>query len=85
METIDNRSKIYELEEIYKYKDLIEITDRDIIKEIIFDRDEQSTVFYNEFMKLVAMEVDHELNKNQFTELKEELIFEMKKYLERKK
>lgn len=84
METIDNRSKISELEEIYKYKDLIEIADRDVIKEIIFDMGEQSTIFYNEFVKLVTMEVDHQLNKTQFSELKDQLILDMKQYLESK-
>jgi len=40
METIDNRGAIIELDEIYKYKDLIEASDRDVIKKIIFDSNE---------------------------------------------
>jgi len=41
METIvDKSGYLFELGEIYKFKDLIEITDKAIIKEIIVDGDE---------------------------------------------
>jgi len=81
---VDKRSSIFELDEIFKYKSLIERTDRDVIKEIIYEDDEESIALYNEFLKLVAMEVDHELNKTQFYELKDELIIDMKKHLGKK-
>ena len=83
MEAIDNRSSLYELEEIFKYKDLIEASDRDVIKAIIFDREEESTVLYNKFLKLVADEVDHQLNKIEFATQKDKLVAEMKDYLAR--
>jgi hypothetical protein len=81
METIDNRAKIFELEEIYKYKDLIEATDKSVIKEIICLGDEESKALHQDFIKLVALEVDHELTKDEFYDLKDELIYEMKQYL----
>ena len=84
METIDNRASIFELDEIYKYKDLIEATDQVIIKEIICADDEKSEHLHAEFLKLVAKEVDHELNKAQFTDLKDKLVAEMKQHLESK-
>ena len=84
METIDNRSKIYELDEIYKYKNLIEPLDKETIKKIIFDEDEKSTAFYNEFMDLVAKEIDHKLNKTEFSELKDKLIIDMQAHLDSK-
>ena len=84
MEKIDKRSSIFELEEIYKYKSLIERSDRDVIKEVIYDNDEESEALYDEFLKLVAMEVDHELNKTEFYDLKDELIIDMKKHLGKK-
>ena len=84
METIDNRASLHELEEIYKYKDLIESSDRDIIKQIIFDVNEQSTSLYNEFLKLVADEIDHSINKAEFKVLKDSLIVKMTGYLELK-
>jgi len=83
METIDNRPKLYELDEIYKYKDLINTADKATIKQIIFKGDEKSTQLYNEFMKLVADEIDHQLNKDEFSEMKKVLIGKMKAYLER--
>ncbi|PCJ27004.1 MAG: hypothetical protein COA97_04745 [Flavobacteriales bacterium] len=82
MEAVDNRSSIYELEEIFKYKNLIELTDRDVIKRIIFDKETESTVLYDEFIKLVANEVDHKLNKVEFTTLKDKLIVKMRNFLE---
>jgi len=83
METIDNRARVAELDEIYKYKDLIEMSDKDTIKQIIFKGDEKSDKLYNEFMKLVADEIDHQLNKNEFSVMKDQLIGRMKAYLER--
>ena len=82
MEAIDNRASIFELNEIYKYKDLIDANDKLVIKEIICSIDEQSKSLHTEFLNLVAMEVDHELNKAQFTELKDKLIVKMKQHLE---
>jgi len=81
METVDNRAKVFELEEIYKYKDLIEITDKEIIKKIIFRGDEAGDELYGEFITLVTNEVDHQLNKKEFNDLKNELISRMSKYL----
>lgn len=85
METLDNRDSIYEIDEIYKYKDLITIIDKNVLKQIVFDGDEKSTAFYNDFMKLVADEIDHSLNKKEFSDLKDNLIEEMKQYLDSKK
>lgn len=81
MKTIDNRDSIYQLDEIYKYKDLINASDRDVIKRTIFNGDEKAKNLHNEFVKLVAMEVDHQINKTEFSELKDKLIAEMQKYL----
>jgi hypothetical protein len=50
METIDNREAIFKLDEIYKYKDLIDSSDRDVIKRIIFDNTEESNKLNNEFL-----------------------------------
>ena len=83
MVKIDKRKSIYELDEIYKYKSLIERSDRDTIKEIIYCDDEESNSLHDEFIKLVTMEVNHELNKEEFYELKDELIIDMKKNLEK--
>lgn len=81
METIDNRGAIIELEEIYKYKDLILSSDRDVLKKIIFDRNEASEKFHQEFLSLVAQEVDHKLNKEEFKVLKDQLIKQMETHL----
>ncbi len=81
---VDKRSSIYELEEIYKYKSLIERADRDVIKQIIYNDDDRSTILYDRFLFLVAEEVDHKLNKPEFYELKNKLVVEMKQYLESK-
>ncbi len=83
METIDNRASIFELEEIFKYKDLIEASDRDTIKQIIFNTKDESSVLHKEFLRLVAQEVDHKLNKAEFQVLKNKLISEMKQFLEK--
>ena len=48
MEKVDKRRSIYELDEIYKYKSLIERTDRDVIKEVIYDNDEESRRVFHE-------------------------------------
>ena len=48
------------------------------------DGDEQSMAYYNEFIKLVAMEAAHELNKTEFRNLKNTLIANMKKHLQSK-
>ena len=82
METIDNRASIFEINEIYKYKDLITSEDRNVIKAIIFKGDEQSLALHRRFMELVASEIDHTLNKTSFAELKDNLIIEMKQYLD---
>ena len=81
MEAIDNRSSIFELEEIYKYKDLVELEDKVVIKAIICDVNESSNNLHKEFLRLVAQEVDHKLNKDEFKVLKDKLIREMKAHL----
>jgi hypothetical protein len=83
MEAIDNRASLFELKEIYKYKDLIDINDMAVIKEVVCKTDEQSVDLHQEFLKLVADEVDHSINKAEFTVLKNELITKMEKYLAR--
>jgi hypothetical protein len=83
METIDNRASLTELDEIYKYKNLIELSDKDVIRKIIFKGDVRSKSLYADFIKLVADEVDHLLNKAEFAEEKKKLIGKMKAYLER--
>ncbi len=82
METINNKEAIFKLDEIYKYKDLIDSLDRDVIKQIIFDRDEKSEELHQEFLRLVTQEVDHKLNKEEFKVLKNQLIRQMKSYLD---
>ena len=84
MEAIDNRASLFELKEIYKYKDLIDADDMTVIKEVICKTDEQSDRLHQQFLKLVADEVDHQLNKTEFTVLKDKLIVEMKNYLANK-
>ena len=81
MEIIDNRSSLFELDEIYKYKDLIELEDKETIKAIICDAKESSIALHGEFLSLVAQEVDHRLNKSEFKELKDKLIKDMKAHL----
>ena len=81
METVDKRGVLFELEEIYKYKDLIEKSDKSTIQEIIYKGDEQAMALYNEFMTLVGKEVDHELNKVEFILKKDELVGAMKDHL----
>jgi len=81
METVDNRASLFELKEIYKYKDLIEASDMNVIKEVICKTDDQSESLHQEFMKLVADEVDHQINKEEFAILKDKLILKMKAYL----
>jgi len=83
MELIDKRSHLFELDEILKYKSLIEKTDRETIKAIIYKNDEESKLLHDEFIKLVAMEVDHQLNKTEFYELKDKLITKMKQHLDK--
>jgi hypothetical protein len=83
METIDNRASLTELDEIYKYKNLIELSDKDVIRKIIFKGDLRAKSLYDDFLKLVADEVDHQLNKTEFSEEKKMLIGKMKAYLER--
>jgi hypothetical protein len=83
METIDNRASLTELDEIYKYKNLIELSDKDVIRKIIFKGDVRSKSLYADFIKLVTDEVDHLLNKAEFAEEKKKLIGKMKAYLER--
>ncbi|MEJ6735707.1 MAG: hypothetical protein QNK84_01535 [Flavobacteriales bacterium] len=82
METVDNRSSIFELEEIYKYKDLIELEDKETIKAIIFDTSELSNTLHNEFLRMVEQEVDHKLNKTEFKVLKDKLMRDMKAHID---
>lgn len=82
MEVIDRRANLFELEEIFKYKGLIKRGDRDVIKKIIYKNSEQSNALYSEFIRLVEMEVDHQLNKAGFYELKDQLIIKMQQLIE---
>jgi len=82
METIDNRESIFELEEIYKYKDLIELEDKETIKAIICDTSETSNALHSEFLKVVEQEVGHELNKAEFKVLKDKLMRDMKAHID---
>tara|TARA_B110000305_G_C19157473_1_gene500984 strand:+ start:492 stop:746 length:255 start_codon:yes stop_codon:yes gene_type:complete len=84
MEVVDNRSKIYQLDEIFKYKNLIDNSDKQVIKEIICTNDVKSVDFYAEFINLVTKEVDHVLNKAEFEAHKTALIAEMKEYINTK-
>jgi hypothetical protein len=77
MEAIDNRASLFELKEIYKYKDLIDANDMNVIKEVICKTDEQSDSLHQDFLKIVADEVDHSI-----TIQKGKLIAEMLVYLE---
>ncbi len=81
METVDNRRALFELDEIYKYKDLIELEDKAIIKSIICKTSVESNTLHKSFLNLVAQEVNHELNKDEFKALKDKLITEMKAHL----
>jgi hypothetical protein len=81
METVDNRGSIFELNEIYKYKDLIELEDKATIKAIICDVSNESNALHKEFLRLVAQEVDHKLNKAEFKVLKDKLIKDMNTHL----
>jgi len=84
MEVVNKKGSIFELEEIYKYKSLIDVKDKAVIKRVIIDGDEACISFYQDFMELVAKEVDHTLNKTQFKELKDKLVLDMKAYLNSK-
>ena len=81
METIDNRDRLFELDEIYKYKDLIDADDKLVIKEVICDLRPEAQDLHQNFLKLVADEVDHQLNKDGFNAKKEVLMNEMKSFL----
>lgn len=84
MEVVNKKGSIFELEEIYKYKSLIDVKDKAVIKRVIIDGDEACISFYQDFMELVAKGVDHTLNKTQFKELKDKLVLDMKAYLNSK-
>ncbi len=56
---------------------------KDVIRKIIFKGDVKSKSLYVDFIKLVADEVDHQLNKTEFSEEKKMLIGKMKAYLGR--
>ena len=81
MTTVNNQEAIFNLDEIYKYKDLIDGSDRDIIKKIIFDSNEEAKKLHTEFLRLVTQEVDHKLNKEEFNVLKKQLIRQMNAHL----
>ncbi|MCB9361615.1 MAG: hypothetical protein H6587_11295 [Flavobacteriales bacterium] len=82
MEVIDKKGALFQVDEIFKYKDLIDREDREIIKPIINKDDEKSVAFYNRFLEMVIDEADHKLNKTEFAALRDELIAEMKEHLE---
>ena len=81
METVDNRSSLFELDEIYKYKDLITSEDKERIKTIICHSSTESNDFHKEFLRLVSQEVDHKLTKDEFRVLKDKLIRDINAYL----
>ncbi len=83
MQVIDNRTSLFELDEIYKYKNLIDLEDKLIIKDIICNNKEGSKALYQDFLKLVADEVDHQLNKSEFKARKVKLINKMEAFLEK--
>ncbi len=84
MEVVNKKGSIFELEEIYKYKSLIDVKDKAVIKRVIIEDDETCIAFYQDFIELVAKEVDHTLNKAQFKTAKDKLVAEMKAYLNSK-
>jgi hypothetical protein len=84
MEVVNKKGSLFELEEIYKYKSLIDVKDKAVIKRVIIDGDETCIAFYQDFIELVAKEVDHTLNKTQFYKLKDKLVTDMKNYLTNK-
>jgi len=81
MDTVDNRDRLFELEEIYKYKDLIEATDKLVIKEVICSLKPEAKELHQNFLNLVADEVDHQLNKDAFKAKKDALISDMQTFL----
>ena len=81
MKAVDKRDPIFQLNEIYKYKNLISSSDKEVIKQIIFKDDTQSVEYHNSFMELVIKEMDHVINKSEFTELKDKLIADMQTHL----
>tara|TARA_B100000809_G_C15130796_1_gene528331 strand:- start:1931 stop:2230 length:300 start_codon:yes stop_codon:yes gene_type:complete len=81
METVDNRESIFELEEIYKYKDLIELEDKELIKTIICKTNSESNTLHKEFLRLVSQELDHKLTKDEFRVLKTKLMRDMKAHI----
>ncbi|MGB0887901.1 MAG: hypothetical protein ACPGSL_07245 [Vicingaceae bacterium] len=83
MEVIDNKEALFFLDEVYKYKNLIDSSDRDLIKKIIFETSEEANKLHQEFIRLVTQEVDHKLNKKEFAVLKDQLIREINAYLKK--
>lgn len=81
MEVIDKTGALFQIDEIFKYKDLIDREDREVLKAIINKEDEKSLAFYNRFLEMVIDEADHKLNKTEFAELRNELVAEMKSHL----
>lgn len=81
MEVIDKTGALFQIDEIFKYKDLIDREDREVLKAIINKEDEKSLAFYNRFLEMVIDEADHKLNKTEFADLRNELVAEMKSHL----
>jgi hypothetical protein len=81
MEVIDKTGALFQIDEIFKYKDLIDREDREVLKAIINKEDEKSLAFYNRFLDMVIDEADHKLNKTEFADLRNELVAEMKSHL----
>lgn len=81
MEVIDKTGALFQIDEIFKYKDLIDREDREVLKAIINKEDEKSLAFYNRFLEMVIDEADHKLNKTEFAELRNVLVAEMKSHL----
>jgi hypothetical protein len=82
MEVIDKTGALFQVDEIFKYKDLIDREDRETIKSIINKDDDKSVAFYNRFLEMVIDEADHKLNKTEFAALRDDLVAEMKEHLE---
>ena len=81
MEVIDKTGALFQIDEIFKYKDLIDREDREVLKAIINKDDDKSVAFYNRFLEIVIDEADHKLNKTEFADLRNELVAEMKSHL----
>lgn len=81
MEGFDKKEALFRVDEIFKYKDLIDRKDREIIKSVLDKGTLESIKFYDSFIELAYKEANHELNKEEFGKLRDELINEMNSFL----